>query len=213
MEKDWVTRLIAELAGPLPGVEAQLRLSPPERRMVEPGTRKRKSAVLFVLYPVQEKVYTVFIKRSEYNGIHSGQVGLPGGMYKRTDCTLLNTALRETMEETGIPEHEIAVAGNLTPLHIPVSNIQVFPFVGICQTKPEMKHDPREVSYLIECSMNELTDPGNQKHKNMYIGEREIIIPYYDIRGDHIWGATAMIVSEFTEIFKRVFEVHLFNKP
>jgi 8-oxo-dGTP pyrophosphatase MutT (NUDIX family) len=204
MDETWVNHLRRKLSGPLPGIEAQLRLSPPGRHMPEPDRPARKSAVLVVLYSIQGKLSTVFIKRTEYNGVHSGQVSLPGGMYKESDENLERTALRETHEEIGVPEKELIITGRLTSLHIPVSGIIVFPFVAVCSQRPEFVPDPFEVKYLIETGVEELLDKENHKQKIMLIGDREIEIPYFDIHGDQIWGATAMIMSEFLEIIKNI---------
>jgi 8-oxo-dGTP pyrophosphatase MutT (NUDIX family) len=203
MDSNWVIRLMEELAKPLPGVEAQLRLSPPGRNLKTEKSGK-ESAVLIILFQSEEKIRTIFIKRAEYNGVHSGQVSLPGGMFKHTDKTLRNTALRETREETGITENQVKIVGSLTSLHIPVSGITVYPYVGYCCERPEMTPDPFEVKYLIEASIEELLDPSNQKYKIMQIGDSEIEIPYFDINGEHIWGATAMIMAEFLEIIKKM---------
>jgi hypothetical protein len=32
------------------------------------------------------------------------------------------------------------------------------------------------------------------------LGEQLIELPYYDYLGNHIWGATAMMLSEFLEV-------------
>ncbi|HLO58066.1 MAG TPA: CoA pyrophosphatase [Bacteroidales bacterium] len=204
MDARWVERLKNELTRPLPGIEAQMRLSPPARNLIEPDRQTRESAVMIMLYPVGEEITTVFIKRTEYEGVHSGQVSLPGGMRKKSDVTLEQTALRETFEETGVSPELIQVIGHLTSLHIPVSGNLVFPFVGICENKPLFIPDPFEVKYLIEASLDELTNPSNRKSKVMSIAGYEIDIPYFDIQGDHIWGATAMIMSEFLEVVERV---------
>ncbi len=193
-----------ELAKPLPGVDAQLRLSPPGRENIIGNKSSKESAVLIVLYPNKGEIGTIFIKRTEYNGAHSGQVGLPGGMYEPTDNSLQNTALRETCEETGICEKKIQIIGALTSLYIPVSRIIVYPFVGYCCSKPALNPDPSEVKYIIETNLSKLLDPKNQKSKKMMVGDSEIEIPYFDINGDHIWGATAMIVAEFLEVAGRV---------
>jgi 8-oxo-dGTP pyrophosphatase MutT (NUDIX family) len=201
MDREWIEKLKRELAKPLPGIEAQLRLSPPDRRNFAAITDTyKKSAVLIVLYWQNNQVHTVFIKRAEYDGIHSGQVSLPGGMYEDIDGDLQNTALRETFEETGLLPENVSVIGTMTSLHIPISNFLVFPYVGFCAERPVFSPDPVEVSYLIETSILELMNPENRKYKVMVVGDREIEIPYFDIQGNHIWGATAMIMSEFLEI-------------
>jgi 8-oxo-dGTP pyrophosphatase MutT (NUDIX family) len=200
---DWISRLSEELQKPLPGVEAQLRMSPSAIRMSSSGKRIKKSGVLLLLYPCHGSIRIVFIKRTEYEGVHSGQVSFPGGKYEETDLTMAGTALRETMEETGIPVDEIKIIGQLTPLHIPVSQTDVFPYVGISYNRPVFKHNPAEVEYLIEAGIDELLDPANKKYEIMSIAGNDIEVPYFDIQNNHIWGATAMILSEFLEIFRR----------
>lgn len=204
MYTEWLKQLIDELAKPLPGLEAQQRLSPPGVDHSPAGKSEKESAVLIVLYNDAGKTRTLFIKRAEYDGVHSGQVSLPGGMFKQSDINLRNTALRETFEETGIPESSVEIIGSLTALYIPVSGITVHPFVGFCRNKPTLTPDPTEVKYIIEAGIEELLNPDNQKYKVMQIGEKEVDIPYFDIYGEHIWGATAMIMSEFLEIIKRM---------
>jgi 8-oxo-dGTP pyrophosphatase MutT (NUDIX family) len=204
MDKNWVTILTEEFKKPLPGVDAQLKMSPLMKRPAASDLPLKKSAVLLLLYPHEEAIYTLFIKRTIYNGIHSGQISLPGGMFEKTDCTLSNTALREAMEETGMPVKEAKIIGQLTCLHIPVSNIHVFPFVAVCNKRPDFIPDSIEVQYIIETRLDELLNPLNHKNMIMQITGLAVRVPYFDIQGNSIWGATAMIVSEFLEVVKIV---------
>jgi 8-oxo-dGTP pyrophosphatase MutT (NUDIX family) len=201
---DWISLLEQELTAPLPGPQAQLIMSPSGRRPVPGDTPLKNSGVLILIYPYRELLHLIFIKRAEYNGIHSGQVSFPGGMYETGDRSLQFTALRETFEETGVPVETARIIGQLTPLHIPVSNINVFPYIAVCRERPDFSPDPTEVQYVIETSLDHLLDTGNHKVKIMEIADRKIEVPYYDIGNDHIWGATAMILSEFLEIARRI---------
>ena len=124
-------------------------------------------------------------------------------MFEEEDGSLMNTALREANEETGIDISSVTIIGKLTPLHIPVSNVNVHAFVGVTDSRPAFVHDPAEVQYLIEESLDELLNEVNHKTKSMTLFGNEVIVPYFDIQGNHIWGATAMIISEFAEILKR----------
>jgi 8-oxo-dGTP pyrophosphatase MutT (NUDIX family) len=195
--------LAYELKRPLPGIEAQLKMAPGMRRPETDTLPLRNGGVLILLYPHHGQVFTVFIKRTEYDGVHSGQVSFPGGIYEEEDGSLMNTALREAMEETGLEISEVTVIGNLTSLHIPVSNIQVQAYVGIAKNRPVFRHDPVEVQYLIEESLDELLNSSNQKSRMMVILGNEVSVPYYDLRGNQVWGATAMILSEFLELVRR----------
>jgi 8-oxo-dGTP pyrophosphatase MutT (NUDIX family) len=202
--ENWILRVSEELLKPLPGADAQLRMAPLLRRPLPKGQLMKKGGVLLLLYPRHADVHTVFIRRTEYGGIHSGQISFPGGIHEEKDLTLEQTALREAMEEIGVRQDEIKIIGRLTSLNIPVSNTDVFPFVGVCSDRPVFNHDQSEVQYLIEVGMDELLNPVNQKRKIMKIAGNMVEVPYFDIRDNHIWGATAMILSEFLEVVKKV---------
>jgi 8-oxo-dGTP pyrophosphatase MutT (NUDIX family) len=204
MTENWKEQLASELQKPLPGVDAQLRMSPAMRRPVSGEYPLKNAGVLILLYPHGNRICTVFIKRTEYEGVHSGQVSLPGGMFEEEDGSLMNTALREAKEETGIDVLSVTIIGKLTPLHIPVSNVNVHAFVGVTDNRPAFIHDPSEVQYLIEESLDEILNEVNHKTKSMTLFGNEVLVPYFDIQGNHIWGATAMIISEFAEIAGRV---------
>jgi 8-oxo-dGTP pyrophosphatase MutT (NUDIX family) len=203
MVTDRIKRLKEELSRPLPGLEAQMRMAP---SVIRPGKTKlplRNSGVLVLLYPKEERLYTVFMKRPEYGGPHSGQISFPGGKSEKGDVSLTDTALRESHEEIGIPPASVEVLGTLTPLTIPISNYKLLPVVGFFHEKPYFITDPKEVVYLIEAEIDLLLKTGVEKREILILGNQSIEVPYYDIHGHHVWGATAMILSEFLEIIKR----------
>jgi 8-oxo-dGTP pyrophosphatase MutT (NUDIX family) len=202
--QDWKHLLEQELKRPLPGIDAQLKMAPGMRRLESGEQPLRNGGVLILIYPHERKLFTVFIKRTEYDGVHSGQVSFPGGIYEEEDGSLVQTALREAMEETGLMASEVSVIGNLTPLHIPVSNVNVHAFVGITESRPEFIPDPVEVQYLIEESLDELLNKSNQKTRTMLLFGKDVTVPYYDLGGNQVWGATAMILSEFLDVMRRI---------
>ena len=201
--KNWIELLKKELSKPLPGAETQFKMASSLRRLATNDKPYKSGSVMILVYLYQGFLYTVFIKRSEYEGVHSGQISFPGGMSEESDDSWEYTASRETGEETGIPVSVISVIGQLTPLHIPVSNVHVYPVVGIIESRPDFIPDPDEVQYLIETRLEDLINPSNRKIKLMKIAGQAIEVPYFDIQDNHIWGATAMILSEFLEVVKR----------
>jgi 8-oxo-dGTP pyrophosphatase MutT (NUDIX family) len=144
------------------------------------------------------------MKRPEYPGVHSNQVSLPGGIHEDGDPDLEVTALRETREELGIEDSQIRVLGSISKLQIPVSGIEVTPFVGVYPEKPVFHPDPAEVSYLIQVRLTDLLRPETVKEDIRSILGKPVRVPYYDIMGEQVWGATAMILSEFLEIVSRI---------
>jgi len=191
------------IANGLPGANSHSKMLP-EGRLLASSSSHTESAVLLLLYPKQDTWFTVFIKRNQYNGPHSGQISLPGGKKNHLDKTLLQTAIRETNEETGVNASNSLIAGALSLLHIPVSGFVVHPFIAVLDYPPVFKPDKNEVEYLIEVPLQKLTDPSALKIKRMLVRNTEINVPYFDIQGEVVWGATAMILNEFLDLFGEI---------
>jgi 8-oxo-dGTP pyrophosphatase MutT (NUDIX family) len=197
------------LAKPLPGLEGQLGMAPQPR----PGWEWqpiedydcREAGVLLLLYPRPERngeLHLVLTRRHEYPGTHSGQISFPGGG-REGDEPLETTALRETCEEIGVPSQGITILGQLTALYIPPSNYCIYPFVGFQASAPGFRPDPREVAEVIEVPFSLLLDEAIQRAEMMehpQFGER--LIPYFNIYGHKVWGATGMVLSEFVNLFE-----------
>ena len=119
------------LEGPLPGIQAQLRMVGRVRAMPARVTENcKQSAVLCLLFPDEGQLSVLLMKRKDDNTAHSGQVSFPGGKFEPADPDYCATAIREAREEVGINPEKIEILGALTPLYIPVSNFNVHPFVG-----------------------------------------------------------------------------------
>jgi 8-oxo-dGTP pyrophosphatase MutT (NUDIX family) len=154
------------------------------------------------LYPREDALYTVFIKRPEYEGYHSGQISLPGGKFQTEDIDLKQTALREAFEETGIIPEGVTILSALTELFIPPSNFILTPFIGYQMDRPRFIPDAREVAEVIEADIRDF-NPNNFHIKDIILHNGRVVkTPYYDIRGHVIWGATGMIMREVEELFR-----------
>ncbi|MFZ5940958.1 MAG: NUDIX hydrolase [Bacteroidota bacterium] len=188
------------LSGPLPGEAAQLRMAPRFRGEFPNNGKAPEAAVVFVIYRENGLLHTVFIRRNVYPGPHSAQVSLPGGMKEAGDCSLEETAIRELREETGIAGVALSVLGALTPLHIPVSNILVYPFVAWAEGQPAFNPDPEEVQYLIRPSLEDLFAASAIEEEMLERHGTRFPVPYFRCGRDKIWGATAMMISELKEL-------------
>jgi 8-oxo-dGTP pyrophosphatase MutT (NUDIX family) len=200
-------KLREEIGKGLPGTEVQWELASSDRLVRDfprvPRKDSAEAAVLILLYWHDAKICTLFIQRPEYNGVHGGQISFPGGKKEKSDSSLLETALREAGEETGIDKDRISIIGSLTPLFIPVSNIVVTPFAGWFDGKPDLKPELSEVAYIIEADLSPFLDYSIIKTKPFDIRGEQIDIKYFDYEGHVIWGATAMILHELLVILKR----------
>ena len=201
---DYVKALSKNLHKPLPGEDSQRRMAPAVRARLmshsKPDEKTRLSAVLLPIFPKDGDPTLVFIKRQTYDGYHSGQIAFPGGKKEKTDSNLLETALRETWEEVGIVQESVTILGTLTPLFIPVSNHLVLPVVGVVWSKPKFFPNLQEVEYIIEVPICRLVQPDTRTVKTLVLDNEPVSTPYFKYDGEMIWGATAMILAEFTDI-------------
>lgn len=200
----FIEQLQRELAEPLPGKDAQYRMAPRPRpggeRSDQPTTDARRGAVLMLFYPHNAELYIPLILRPTYNGVHSGQIGFPGGGYESIDGTLRATALREAYEEVGVRPAWVRTLGQLSPLYINASNYLVQPWVGWVTTRPDFRLDPYEVESLIEAPLSALQDTRNHFVEEWELRDRRVHVPFFRIQEHIIWGATAMMLSELLSL-------------
>jgi 8-oxo-dGTP pyrophosphatase MutT (NUDIX family) len=165
----------------------------------------RLSAVLGLLFPVDDELHILLIRRTEDGHAHSGQISFPGGRKDEEDESLLHTALREAEEEVGIDANEIQVLGALSPIYIPVSNFHVFPFLAFAKEKPTTTPNSLEVAYTIEVPLNDfLKEDFKTKATVTSPADKSFVREVNAYRlpdGGIIWGATAMILSELEVIY------------
>ncbi len=196
-----------EILKGLPGTDVQWEMASSDRLAKyfprSPGPDARAASVLILLYPNNGSVYTVFMQRPDYKGVHSGQISFPGGKQEKSDENAVRTAVREAEEETGINPEEIIILGTLTPLFIPVSNILVTPVVAWIDKKPAFSHQVEEVVFLFDADLRRFYDPSIIRTRPLTIGSETIDVKYYDYEGNMIWGATAMILHELLVILRR----------
>ena len=188
----------------LPGINAH-RLMMPEGREFNynKDAPPTDSAVLITLYEKDDRIVFPLILRAKYNGHHSAQIALPGGKIDNTDYSLIETALRETEEEVGINRNDITIIGTLSELYIPITNIKVLPVIGYINHEPKYTLSKHEVDAVFEIDINTITDPNVKKKEMREIQGKCINIPFYSLQSQKVWGATAMILSEFEQVIKR----------
>ncbi|MCU4156064.1 CoA pyrophosphatase [Carboxylicivirga sp. A043] len=204
MKKE-IKLLVRDLTRPLPGKDAQKLMSPSVRFTgnikYNPETA-RVSSVLILLYKKDNEWMIPLIQRPTYDGAHSGQVSFPGGKFEQGDCSYLDTALREAEEEIGINRDEVSFITELSSLYIPNSNFIVYPQVCITEIEPVFIPDLREVEEVIEAPVRQLLMPETVHRFTRNINGVRVDAPFYKIDDYVIWGATAMMLSEFLQQIK-----------
>lgn len=201
--------LSTELENELPGIDAHLLLAPEARfEDIKSGRMPEnpiESAVLILLYVVENKLFTAVILRNEYDGAHSGQISLPGGKREKTDTDFMHTAIREANEEIGVNPDKIHILGQLSRFYVRPSNFIVYPIVAFQSERPSFIPDPSEVQRVIEIDIFSEIDYSKIIRKVLnFKNNIKVTAPGFEVGGEFMWGATAMILSELIQVLTDV---------
>jgi 8-oxo-dGTP pyrophosphatase MutT (NUDIX family) len=192
------------------GRSAQLKMAPILRQNVRstntPG-QSRVGSVLILLYYLADELHLVLTRRRDDMRSHAGQISFPGGKQEPEE-TLIATALRETEEEIGIAPPQLTIVGNLTPIYIMPSDFEVHPFVAWHHNgqRPSFHPAPHEVAEIIEAPFAHLLDPTTRHEEMWEVRGRDLLVPFFAVGSHKVWGATAMMMSEFLERVRAVID-------
>ncbi|MCB0686647.1 MAG: CoA pyrophosphatase [Saprospiraceae bacterium] len=192
------------LKGPLPGRAAQLQMAAYAGRLsFDAPENPLRAAVLLLLHGQGPDHKTILIERVSHDqDKHSGQISFPGGKLDECDETLEACALREAHEEIGVIQEKIEVLGRLTDLYIPVSGFMVTPVVGVIDRLDALTPQPTEVAEILEVPLSMFFSQQTRQIRDLAIPNGIILrnVPYFDVYGKVLWGATAMMMNEFIQI-------------
>lgn len=165
------------------------------------------SAVNILLFEQNNQILFPVIKRPKYDGHHSQQISLPGGKYEVSDNDLNFTSKRETFEEVGIDIDSQKSITKLSEIYIPPSNYIVSPFITFYkkQLKPNFIKDDYEVEQIIYINILDIINQNNIVETDILIKNKTSIkVKAYNIENEIIWGATGIILAEFSIILNRI---------
>ena len=129
---------------------------------------------------------------------HAGQVSFPGGRMEVADRSIVDTALRETWEEVGVPPTDVQVVGYL-PTMPTVTGYAVTPVVGIYDQYTRLVLDQMEVERAFEVPLDFLMTPGNERWSTRKVGHTRVPLAEFHYTGERIWGATAAMILALRE--------------
>lgn len=184
-------------------------LMAPLRRIMKPdqnGDPPREAGVLVLIYPeVGDGLHVVLTRRTDHLRGHSGQVSFPGGRRDPEDTSFVDTALRETCEELGICQRtRIQVVGQLSRTYIPPSHFFVHPIVATMTTRPQFVPNPDEVAAVFTLPLSDLLNTQIKRSELRHFDNQPFDVPYYDVQGHKVWGATAIMLSELEHRLRSV---------
>ena len=170
---------------------------------LNPGMRPDASRTLTpaaVLLPIiaREQPAVLFTRRTPHLSRHAGQVSFPGGRVHESDLTLVETALRETHEETGITPAFVSVAGFLESYETG-TGFAILPVVGLLSEGFELLPDANEVEEVFEVPLAFLLDPANRERRSAEWQGRRREFYAFTYERHYIWGATAGILVNFAD--------------
>ena len=196
---------------------SQIKLAPSFRKeFIKLNSNKllnsKKAAVTAALYADDNNlVRLILILRNTYNGVHSNQIGFPGGRVEEDDKTLFDTAIRETFEEIGIAVEKNELVRELKEIYIPPSNFNVYPFLVLLNHPPSFVKDDKEVKEIItidldsllNCKITQTLIPVPTKLNELNT-QNDVLVPAFKLAGYNVWGATAMMLSEIRDLINDV---------
>jgi len=163
--------------------------------------RRVPSAVLIPIYHKEGEYHILFTKRTETVRDHKGQISFPGGACEAKDRTPLDTALRECVEEIGLPPAAVEPLGELDDFATIGTNYIISPFVAAISWPFPLRVDPTEVAELLEVPLSALLDKKSVRQGADLLDGRPVPTYFYDYQGQVIWGATARILNQFLAIW------------
>jgi 8-oxo-dGTP pyrophosphatase MutT (NUDIX family) len=194
-----IEQLEERLTQPLPGGIAHEPLRATPTGLIKPKFEHKvppkPGSVLILLYEDGGGLKFPLTKRQEYLGAHSGQISLPGGKAE-PDEDYLETALREAEEEIGISRNQVRVIGKL-------SHFMVTPVIAYAEIKPAFTPQVSEVMRILEGDVEQLLRDDAVQTKEIVAAKiYPMLAPHFEIEGEVVWGATAMILNELRVVMR-----------
>jgi len=193
------------LSQDLPGKKVQSKLSPVEAsKYYEVRSDHKKAGVLLLISQGEkEPIVSFIIRTSNHPGDkHAGQISFPGGKKEEYDISMIACAQRETHEEIGVSPEQYTVLGTLSNLYVYVSNFLITPVVGYTTSSLGFTPEESEVAGMIHHPLSDFYNYNNLKKKDLAIRQGIMKdVPYFDLNGQVLWGATSMIMAEFISLF------------
>jgi 8-oxo-dGTP pyrophosphatase MutT (NUDIX family) len=170
-----------------------------------PRPDRRMEAAVSVVLRMRERLDFLLIKRATSpRDPWSGQIALPGGRYDATDPDLTATAMRETLEETGVDLMSSGVRlGRLldvNPATPRLPKMRIAPFAFAVPPQTEALVASHELEQVFWVPVDALLSPESVSSVTIRFDDGERDFPSYALVGEHVWGLTHRILADFRDL-------------
>jgi 8-oxo-dGTP pyrophosphatase MutT (NUDIX family) len=154
-----------------------------------------KAAVLVPVYRDGEGELRLVLVRRAGGGVHGGQMAFPGGRPEPGDRSLVETALRETEEEIGLPRASVTVLEQLPDVITLSSGYCITPFLARVEPPPQWDCDANEIDAVVVVSAAHLATARDVESREWppLPGLRRT--EFFRLGTDKVWGATYRILD------------------
>jgi len=179
-------------------LEDRLDLARRPWRDFEGGEPTRQAAVLVALTDTAEPE-VLLGRRAMHLPLHPGEIAFAGGKREAQDDSPWHTALREAMEEVGIPEGHVRAIGELDSL-VTRTNFEVFPCVALIPPGLDLVVDPGEFDSVFYAPLSVFADREIFRLETMRDGVHARRVPHYQVGDDNVWGVTAAVLAQIANV-------------
>lgn len=165
------------------------------------GSLKIAAVLIPIIENSRRDLSLLLTQRSADLKHHAGQVSFPGGRMEAGDEDVVQTALRETYEEVGIPRNRVDIIGYLDPVPT-ITGYAVTPVIGLIGSDVDLVVDRSEVDEVFDVPIGFFAESGNRKivEREFWGGIAEML--EFEFQGRRIWGATAFIIEKLIKSIK-----------
>lgn len=159
------------------------------------GGEDARAAVAILLRRGEGDLELLLVKRTVIpSDPWSGDMAFPGGKRGPQDRSLMETALREAFEETGIDLNDSGCLGLMDTFHSTVRpEMGVLPYVFLVEGTPELSLN-EELSSFLWVPLGEMNvSKGKALVKNLEV-------PAFGVRGEVVWGLTYRMIEKLLDL-------------
>ena len=176
---------------------------------------QKRASVIIPLLEVECEVFVMLTQRSKRLRSHAGQVSFPGGKQDQRDANSLETAIRETREEIGLPKEKIEIIGTLDQI-LSLHHYLVTPFVAIIPGDFVPIPNEDEIDAVFKVPLSFFMKNDQHWTEEFETPFAKVIVHHFEFEGFDIWGLTAKLILRLLEIgldHKPDFLVHHPDSP